>query len=145
MLASSMKPMSDLPASTISEMQFYRQRGLWACRQCAQFRQYHSQTPLFFLAILVLEKWQCCFIFSLQYDRGCTVLPLKVHLKVMPSSINPLSSGILLSINVVFQCPSKQKRNIMVLRVDGNDLPTSSADQQDAIKAVHQDFQELHI
>ena len=33
----------------------------------------------------------------------------------------------------------------MVLRVDGNDLPTSSADQQDAIKAVHQDFQELHI
>lgn len=63
----------------------------------------------------------------------------------MPSSVNPLPSGVLLSINVVFQCPSKQKRNIMVLRVDGNDLPTSSTDQQDTVQAVHQDLQELHI
>lgn len=33
----------------------------------------------------------------------------------------------------------------MVLRVDGNDLPTSSTDQQDTVQAVHQDLQELHI
>lgn len=82
--------------------------------------------------------------------RRCTALPL-FHIFVhVPSQGHdpPLSTPALWG-TTVQQCflpvPSQVIMNRLMLGVDGNDLPTSSTNQQDSVETVHQDLQELHI
>lgn len=64
---------------------------------------------------------------------------------ISKSSLSPSTTTCPLGSHCSTVFGSNVETSCIVLRVDGDDLPTTSANQQDSVQAVHEDLQELHI